>query len=120
VSFPSDPVRKVMPFASRKDVTIDDFIAKFMFSARSLVISRELYCIDLCHYGPNDISGLIEQRPAAVTRLNGCRDLHHARIVTDSGDGSDIPKREVTARRQEPMKWKAEDSDAFAKPHAST
>jgi hypothetical protein len=53
-------------------------------------------------------------------RLNGCRNLHHARIVTDSGDGSDIPNREVTARRQEPMQWEAEDNDAFAKAHAST
>ena len=38
VSFPKEPVRKVILFASRKDVTIDDFIAKLIFSARSLVI----------------------------------------------------------------------------------
>src|SRR6516162_4673355 len=38
VSPTSEPVRKVMPFASRKDVTIDDLIAKLIFSARSFVI----------------------------------------------------------------------------------
>src|ERR1700730_5397360 len=45
VSVPSEPVRKAMPFASRNDVTIDDFIAKLMFSARSLVIRASLIAL---------------------------------------------------------------------------
>ena len=63
---------------------------------------RYLDCIELADDNSDNVSALIEHRPAAVARLNRRRNLEIPGIVTQAGDRRNIADREISTRGEQP------------------
>jgi hypothetical protein len=63
---------------------------------------------------------LIEHRTATVARLNWRGNLKVACVVAETRDCGHISKREISARREQPIKGITESRDVLADPHAGS
>ena len=66
----------------------------------------------------HNVAGLIDQGAAAIAGLDRCRDLQHARVVTQPRRGRDVAEREVPGSRQHANVRKAISGDTLPRPSA--
>ena len=79
---------------------------------------RNLQHLQLRGHDADHVPALVQQRAAAIARLDRRGDLQLGGIVSQPGRRGDAAAREVAVAREEPVEREAEGRDILAEPDA--